>query len=54
MSDNDLMVTIVRNRELPICICGEEVAVPHKECLATMTQREHDWLRRVNGGGSDE
>jgi hypothetical protein len=23
-----------------ICICGDEVAVPHKGCLALMTEKE--------------
>lgn len=26
--------------ELPICICGEQVAVPHKECIALFDFRE--------------
>lgn len=31
--------------ELPRCICGDEVAVYHKECLALLTEKQRRALR---------
>lgn len=28
---------LYKHRELPVCYCGQEVAVFHKECLAMLT-----------------
>jgi hypothetical protein len=42
------------NCDLPRCICGEEVAVPHKECMAMLTPRQLDNYKHGRPLGPDD